>query len=120
MQEKDHGNTLGAAIRMRTAKRATCDLIKDKLDSLHGICGAFAAAQRYRLQLFSSNAAQARIETHREARNEEISAGYRLPNGVQEQTLNLALVDAARPGDKYLQAMLVELCRNIPEQDFVR
>src|SRR5262245_30250026 len=94
---------------MRTVKRQTLELNKNKIDSLTKLTQSYADEKRYWLDLLRGWHYQALLGNARKIRDEFVHKGYMSGYGLQARHWKLALQDAVETWDKYWQAVFVQV-----------
>lgn len=98
---------------MRTIKRTSVDLNKNKQDKLSTIAIAYSKEKQYWLNFFQKKENLMFIKQPRKIRDQYVQSKYKSPYGLQARMWKLALEDASDLMDKYWQSIFVEIKRNI-------
>jgi putative transposase len=104
---------------MRTVKRATLPLNKEKLACLKKLCDAYSKEKRFFLDLLRDRYYQAQLGNPRKIRDIFVESGYTSQHGLQARHWKLALQDAIETWDKYWEAICTQIRQRISHHKFL-
>ena len=92
---------------MRTIKRNTVSLNKEKQTSLEQLCLAYSRGKQHFLQMLKGKRFVALLGTPRKIRDSLVKEDYQSPYGLQARHWKLALQDAIDTWDAYWKALFL-------------